>query len=144
VLGPSSLLYRTRKLRQAGKMHRVSHAHRLSKGASSAGRTMTEPQDSHSLSEREDPSMLWRLHLATSFGQSSRMGRLNSNHTYMLSTLPSTLSTSTRRHSHKRPRDKTRRLANQVLELNSLASRPAQRNIKIRIETTQVAVRDKE
>jgi len=105
---------------------------------------MTGPQDSHSLSEEEDPSMLWRLRFATSFGRSLRLGRLNSNHTHMLSTPPSTLSTSTRRHSHKRPRDKTWRLANQVLELNSLASRPAQRNIKIRIETTQVAVRDKE
>jgi len=48
---------------------------------------------------------------------------------------------------HKRPRDETQRLVNQnnqVLELNSLASGSVQKNIKIRIETTQVAVRDKE
>jgi len=106
---------------------------------------MTEPQDSHSLSEGEDPGMLWRLRFATSFGRSSRMGRLNSNRTHAFySPIPSLP-----RHPHKRPRDETQRLAsqnNQVLELNSLTSRSAQRNIKIRIKTTrlEVAVRDNE
>jgi len=62
---------------------------------------------------------------------------------------PSTLSTSTRRDTRindreMRPRDSSTNQNNQVMELNSLASGPAQKNIKIRIETIQVAVRDKE
>ena len=136
------LLYRTRKSRQAGKMHRVSHTHRrVQVHQEFAGGTMTEP---HSLSEREDPSMLWRLRFATSFGPSTRMGHLNSNRTHTHA-FYSPIHPSLPRRRETRPRDETQRLANQnnqVLELNSLTSRSAQRNI--RIETTQVAVRDKQ
>jgi len=47
---------------------------------------MTELPDSHSLLEGEEQSMPWRLRFATSFGRSSRTGRLDSNRTHTLST----------------------------------------------------------
>ena len=87
------------------KSHTRTDCRRVRVHQELVGGTTTEPQDSHSLSEREDPSMLCRLRYATSFGRSSRMGRLNSNRTYMLSTPPSTLSTSTRTDTHINDRE---------------------------------------
>jgi len=82
------------------KSHTRTDCRRVRVHQEFAGGTTTEPQDSHSLSEEEDPSMRF----ATSFGRNSRMGRLNSNRTHILSTPPS-LSTSTRTDTHIRDRE---------------------------------------
>jgi len=43
------------------KSHTRTDCRRVRVRQEFAGGTMTEPQDSHSLSEREDQSMLWRF-----------------------------------------------------------------------------------
>jgi len=61
VLGRSGLLYRTRKQGRCIKSHTRTDCRRVRVHQEFAGETTTEPKDSHSLSEREDPSMLWRF-----------------------------------------------------------------------------------
>jgi len=152
VLGRSGLLYRTRKSREAEgrciKSHTRTDCRRVRVRQEFAGGTMTEPQDWHSLSEEDDPSMLLALALCYLVWTELENGSSEFQwYTHAFYSPIHPLYLDEERHPHKRPQDETQRLTNQnnpVLELNSLTSRSAQRNIKIRIETTPVAVRDKE